>query len=51
MMPDLGAYALPVLAAYAGGILALLGLTIQSLWKARRSKIDLAEIERTRKDG
>lgn len=51
MMPDLGTYAVPVLAAYAGGILALVALTAQSLWRARQTKNALHKLEESRRDG
>lgn len=47
-MPDLGAYAAEVIAAYVvtGGLLgAIVGL---SLWQARRARARLSEMERRR---
>ena len=51
-MPDLGKYALTVLAAY-GAALALLGLLVAvTLWQGRRMKRALEEVEeRGRQDG
>jgi len=44
-MPDLGAYAVPVLAAYGGSIAALVGIVWISLWRARVVARRLSEAE------
>ncbi len=47
-MVDLGQYAVPVLAAYAGTILLLLALIVVSVVRARRVKRRLAVVEARR---
>ena len=47
-MPDLGQYAMPVLAAYGAGIALLVGLTLLSLLRARKVKQHLAAMETRR---
>jgi len=49
MMPDLGKYEATVLAAYGVTIVLLLALVGLSLWRSRRSKRQLAELEARRK--
>lgn len=49
MMVDLGSYAVPVLAAYAGTIVCLIGLVVMSVLRARRVAHRLGEVE-ARKD-
>ncbi|NOR60942.1 MAG: heme exporter protein CcmD [Rhodobacteraceae bacterium] len=49
MLPDLGKYAVPVLAAYASMIVLLGGLAIISLRNAKKSKRILARLEANRK--
>lgn len=44
-MPELGKYAATVLSAYGVSILLLLALAGLSLWRARRVKAQLAEVE------
>lgn len=45
MMPDLGEYAATVLAAYGAAMALLVGLVVLTLWKGRRVKRALEEIE------
>lgn len=49
MFPDLGKYAVPVLAAYAAMIVLVCGAILVSLRSARKSKKTLAELETNRK--
>ena len=49
MLPDLGKYALPVLAAYASMIALLGGIILISLRNAKKSKATLARLEENRK--
>lgn len=49
MLPDLGKYALPVLAAYASMIVLLAGLILISLKRGKESKKTLAKLEQNRK--
>lgn len=44
-MPDLGAYAWPVLGSYGIGLLLLLLIVAFSIWQARQVKQKLAMIE------
>jgi len=48
MLPDLGKYAVPVLAAYASMIVLLGGLALISLRNATKSKETLARLEAKR---
>ena len=48
MMPDLGAYAVPVLSAYGVSIALLIVLVGASVWKARRVRTRLEEVETRR---
>jgi len=47
-MPDLGAYAVEVLSAYAVTLLLLAALVVASIWKARRVLRQLREAEARR---
>ncbi len=49
MFPDLGKYAVPVLAAYASMIVLLAGMILLSLRSAKKSKDTLARLEQNRK--
>ncbi len=49
MLPDLGKYALPVLAAYASMIILVVGLVLISLKRGSVSKKTLARLEQNRK--
>ncbi len=46
MMPDLGAYAGPVLMAYAVTLLLLGGLLLRTLQRARKVRTALEKLER-----
>ena len=48
MMPDLGKYAGAVLGAYGISLALLLALVAVSLWRARRVRAQLAEVEARR---
>jgi len=48
MMPDLGRYATEVLSAYGLSIALLLLLVLFSIWKARRVRAQLDEVESRR---
>ncbi|MGR3710509.1 MAG: heme exporter protein CcmD, partial [Alterinioella nitratireducens] len=48
MMPDLGAYRVEVLSAYAGTLLLLAVLVATSIWKARRTLRQLRDAEARR---
>lgn len=50
-MVDLGQYAVPVLSAYAGTIVLLVGLVGASIWRARRVKRQLDAVEARRGSG
>lgn len=47
-MVDLGQYAVPVLSAYGGTIVLLVGLVGASIWRARRVARHLGAIEARR---
>ncbi len=47
-MPDLGQYATEVLSAYAVTIVPLVAIVILSVWKARRTRTKLADVEARR---
>ena len=47
-MPDLGRYAAEVLSAYGVSLLLLIGLVAFSVWKARRVRARLDEVEARR---
>ena len=52
MMPDLGKYADTVLSAYAGSIVVLIALVVLSVWRGRRVRAELKQVEeRIRRDG
>ncbi|GAA6201177.1 heme exporter protein CcmD [Aquicoccus sp. SU-CL01552] len=52
MMPDLGKYADTVLSAYAASILLLAVLVALSLWRGRRLRREMQEMEeRMRRNG
>ena len=52
MMPDLGKYAEAVLSAYAASIVILALLVLFSLWRGRRVRREMEQLEtRTRRDG
>jgi heme exporter protein D len=45
MMPDLGKYAVAVLSSYGVSIGLIAGLILLSVWRARRVKAQLEEVE------
>ena len=49
MMPDLGRYATEVLSAYAVSLVLLVGLVAFSIWKARRVRTQLDDVEARRR--
>lgn len=52
MMPDLGKYADTVLSAYAASIVLLVLLVVFSLWRGRRVRAEMEQLEaRTRRNG
>ena len=52
MMPDLGKYADTVMSAYAASVILLVLLVGLTLWRGRRVRTDLQQVEqRMRKDG
>ena len=52
MMPDLGKYTDTVLSAYAASILLLAALVALSLWRGRRLRREMQEMEeRMRRNG
>ncbi|WP_420821357.1 heme exporter protein CcmD [Pseudooceanicola aestuarii] len=50
-MPELGKYAAEVLSAYGLSLLLLAGVTGISLWRARRVRARLDEVEKQVKHG
>ena len=50
MMPDLGKYAVAVLSAYAVSIVLLVAIVALSLWRGRRVRAEMEDVER-RQDG
>lgn len=50
MIPDLGAYAVEVLAAYSVSIALLIGLVAMSLLRARKLRRKLVEVEQRREE-
>ena len=50
-MPDLGPYTVEVLSAYAVTILPLVAIVILSVWKARRTRSKLSDVEARRGRG
>ncbi len=53
MMPDLGRYALEVLASYGVSLGLLAALVVLTLWRAARVRAELHEVEarQERRDG
>jgi heme exporter protein D len=51
MMPDLGKYAGAVLSSYAVSLLLIVVLVAVSVWRARRVRADLAQVEERVKNG
>lgn len=49
MMPDLGKYAGAVLSSYAVAIGLIAGLIVVSVWRARKVKAQLEDVEARRK--
>lgn len=47
-MPDLGTYAVPVLSSYGVSIALLIGVVLASVWKARRVRARLDQVESRR---
>ncbi|MGI3166397.1 heme exporter protein CcmD [Pseudooceanicola sp. 200-1SW] len=45
MMPELGKYAGTVLSAYAVSLVLIVVLALWSIWRARRVRADLAQVE------
>ncbi len=45
MMPDLGKYAGAVLSAYAVSLVLIVALVALSLWRARRVRAELEQVE------
>ncbi len=51
-MPDLGKYADAVLSAYAASILLLVGFVLLTLWRGRRVRAEMQDVERrSKRDG
>jgi heme exporter protein D len=50
-MPDLGQYTVYVLSAYAVTILPIVAIVILSVWKARRTRARLSDVEARRGKG
>ena len=48
MMPDLGTYSVPVLSSYAVSLGLLIAVVVASIWKARRVRARLEEVESRR---
>lgn len=48
MLPDLGTYAVPVLSSYAVSLALLIGIVAASVWKARRVRARLDQVETRR---
>ena len=46
-MPDLGKYADAVLSAYAVSIALLVAIVVLSLWRGRRVRAEMEDVERT----
>lgn len=52
MMPDLGKYAVEVLASYGASLALIAGLVVLSVARARRVRAELETVEkRSRQDG
>jgi heme exporter protein D len=47
-MPDLGTYAVPVLSSYGVSLVLLVAVIVASIWKARRVRARLEEVESRR---
>ncbi|MEL6452781.1 MAG: heme exporter protein CcmD [Pseudomonadota bacterium] len=47
-MPDLGKYADAVLSAYAVSIVLLVAIVVLSLWRGRRVRAEMEDVERQR---
>jgi heme exporter protein D len=45
ILPDLGKYAMPVLASYGSGLILLIGLVCVSVWQGRKAKAALDAVE------
>ncbi|XDA99893.1 heme exporter protein CcmD [Sulfitobacter sp. LCG007] len=50
MMPDLGKYAVAVLAAYGASIVLLAGLVLLTLRRGRKVRSELSRVEKGRRD-
>ena len=51
-MVDLGKYADTVLSAYAASIILLIGLVVVTIWRGRKVRAEMSEIEaRVKKNG
>lgn len=51
-MPDLGKYADTVMSAYAASLVLLIGIVVLSLWRGRRVRAQMEQIEeRSKHDG
>lgn len=51
-MPDLGKYADAVLSAYAVSIVLLVGFVLLTLWRGRRVRVEMQDVERrSKRDG
>jgi heme exporter protein D len=48
MLPDLGTYAVPVLSSYAVSLGLLVAVIVASIWKARRVRARLEQVESRR---
>jgi len=48
MLPDLGTYAVPVLSSYAVSLGLLIAVVVASIWKARRVRARLEQVETRR---
>ncbi|PWK62127.1 heme exporter protein CcmD [Roseicyclus mahoneyensis] len=48
MMPDLGTYAVPVLSSYGVSLILLFAVIAASIWKARRIRARLEQVESRR---
>lgn len=48
-MPELGKYADAVVSAYAASMVLLLGIVVLSLWRGRRVRAEMRDVERRSK--
>lgn len=48
MMPDLGTYTVPVLSSYGVSLVLLIAVVAASIWKARRVRARLEQVENRR---